>query len=362
VDRKLKNLFIWLGAALLVVALVVARFLTVAGAFTDVEPQPLAGCASQPLPGPAADMEVDRTSGSVYLSVLDRRALRENPLIVGTIQKLDLNQPGAQSAPATAGDPPGFRPQGLSLWLHAEGPRRLFVANRPLDANGSELQTVEVFEEQPDHLFHHLKTLSDPLFVRANDIAAVGPDQFYLSNDSGTRNFVTRAVETLFQPAWSSVVYYDGTHASLAVSDRSMVHGLTASADGLRLYMAEAGARQILIFDRDTDTGSLYWSSLIEVPGAPDKLDIGDDGALWAAVQPNTWARMRSLSSTSVAPSTIVMMASPVNGFSKVERVYANDGHEFSGATVGIAHGGRLILGSATESRLLICRAPASSG
>jgi arylesterase/paraoxonase len=361
-DGKLKRYLLGLGAVLLAAALVVVRFLTVSGAFAEIEPQPLAGCTSQPLPGPAADLEIDRATGIAYLSVLDRRSLGENALIVGSIQKLDLNQAGAQPMPATAGDPPGFRPQGLSLWLHTEGPRRLFVVNRPLDADEREQQTVEVFEEQSDGLFHHQKTLSDALFVHASDVAAVGPDQFYLSNDSGARNFVTRTVEVLFQTAWSNVVYYDGAHASVAVSDRSMATGLTASADGLRLYVAEAGARQILIFDRDPDTGSLYWSSLIEVPGAPERLDIAQDGALWVAVQPNTWARMRSLSSTSVAPTMILTMASPVNGFSKPQRIYVNDGSEFSGGTVSAAHRGRVILGSATESRLMICEVAAATG
>jgi len=361
-DGKLRRYLLGLGGALLVVALVVVRFLTVSGAFTAIEPQPLAGCTSQPLPGPAADLEIDRTAGIAYLSVLDRRSLDDNALIVGTIQKLDLNQPGAQPMPATAGDPPGFRPQGLSLWLRAEGPRRLFVVNRPLDASGREQQTVEVFEQQSDGLFHHQKTLSDALFVHASDVAAVGPDQFYLSNDSGARNFLTRAVEVLFQLAWSNVIYYDGAHASVAVSDRSQANGVRASADGLRLYIAEAGARQILIFDRDPDTGSLYWSSLIEVPGAPERLDIAEDGALWAAIQPNTWARMRSLSSASVAPTMILTMASPVNGFSKAQRVYVNDGSEFSGGTASAAHRGRVILGSATESRLMTCPIPAAPG
>jgi arylesterase/paraoxonase len=282
-------------------------------------------------------------------------------LRTGTILRLDLHQPGSQPLPATAGDPPGFRPQGLSLWSHAPDPRRLFVVNRALDPEGAEQQSVEVFEEQPDGLFHHEKTVRDALFAHPNDLAAVGPDQFYLSNDSGAHYALTRAFEALFQLAWSDVIYYDGAHASIAASGRASAAGVTVSADGLRLYLAETSARQIVIFDRDTESGSLYWSGLIELAGAPEKLDIGADGSLWAAVQPNSWAAMRDLSGAGPAPTMILRMPPPVNGFLKPQSVYVNDGGEFSAGSLGTAYGERLYVGSTTEKKLLICPLPAAN-
>jgi len=356
---NLMRLSLVLGAALLVAALGALQYLSARDAFARIQPRAIAGCMAQPLSGSAEDLAIDRATGLAYLSVLDRRAARDEPLRTGTIMKLDLNQPGAQPLPATVGDPPGFRPQGLSLWSHAPDPLRLFVANRPLDAEGREEQTIEVFEEQPDGRLHYQKTVRDALFVHPSDLAAVGPDQFYLSNDSGAHNALARAVEALFQLGWSDVVYYDGAHASVAVSERKSGAGVTVSPDGLRLYFAEADARQVLIFDRDTETGSLFWSGLIELAGAPDKLDIGADGSLWAAVQPNRWAAMRNLSSASPAPTMILRMPAPVNGFVKPQPVYVNGGGEFSAGSVGTAYAGRLFIGSVTEKKLLICPLPA---
>ena len=359
--ENLKRISMCGGAVLAVAALVMLRLLTASGAFAGVRPQPLANCNSTALTGPVADIEVDRASGVAYLAVFDGAAAREDPLLNGTILKLDLNRPDAQPVAAIADAPRSFRPQGLSLWIHADDPARLFVVSRPLDNHSDELETVEIFEQQADGLFHHLKSVTDPLFVHPDDVAAVGAEQFYLTNDRGAGNFLARAVEAVVRPGWSNVLYYDGAHASIAVSDRVFATGITVSADGLRLYLAEAGARELLIFDRDTLTGSLYWSSLIEVAGAPGKLDIAEDGALWAAVQPNTWALNRSIGSARVAPTVILRFKAPVNGFTKAESVYADDGHGFSGGMAAVAHHGRLFVGSVTEKRLFSCPVPARS-
>jgi arylesterase/paraoxonase len=358
---NLKRVLIVLGAALVIAALIAVRFLSATGAFRTIQYRAVAACAAEPLPGSAEDMEIDHATGIAYLSVLDRRAAVNDPLLTGTILKVDLNQLSLHPVPATADDPPGFRPQGLSLWSHANQPRRLFVVSHPLDFNGRDEQTVEVFEERTDGLFHHEKTVRDALFLHPSDLAAVGPDQFYVANDSGAHNVLTRAFELLFQLGWSDVVYYDGSHASVAASGRSLASGVMVSGDGLRLYLAESGAQQLLIFDRDTETGSLYWSGLIELPGGPANLDIAEDGSLWVAVHPNLWALMRNMSAGTPAPTMILRMAAPVTGFVKPQPIYVNSGAEFSAGSVGAAYRGRLFIGSVTERKLLVCPLPAAA-
>jgi arylesterase/paraoxonase len=353
--KILKPVFIGLAVLIVVVAAVALRFLNVTGGFNTLNYRSIASCNALALPGAAEDIQVDHASGIAYLSVFDRRTALHDSQIVGTILKLDLNQPNAAPQPATAGDPPGFRPHGLSLWAHADEPKRLFVVNHPLDAAGHEQQTVEIFEQQADQLFHHVKTVSDALFVHPNDLAAVGPEQFYAANDSGAHNGFTRMIEFLFQPGWSTVVYYDGTKAAIAVSGRAMANGVMASADGLKLYLAETAGRQVLIFDRDTQTGSLYWSGLIEVPGGPDNLDLAEDGSLWVAAHPNTWAVMQHVRSGKPAPTMILRLASPVGGFTKPESVYVNDGTQISVGSVGASYRGRLLIGSFMDKQLLTC-------
>jgi arylesterase / paraoxonase len=235
------------------------------------------------------------------------------------------------------------------------------VVNHALGADGSEVETVEVFEQQSDQLFHHQRTVRDVLFVHPNDLAAVGPDQFYLANDSGAHHGFTRALEFLLQLGWSNLVYYDGTHVSVSVADRASVNGVAASADGLKLFVAETAARQVLIFDRDTETGTLYWSGLIELPGAPDNLDLAEDGSLWVAAHPNIWAVMRNASAGTPAASMILKLAAPVNGFAKPQPIYVNDGTEISVGSVGVEFRGRLVIGSFTDRKLLVCPLPAPS-
>lgn len=353
--RILKRALVGLGVVFAVVGMVVLHFLYVTGAFDTLKDLPIAGCSARALPGAAEDIEVDHSSGVAYLSVLDRRAMLHDKHVVGTILKLDLNRPDADLKPATAEDPPGFRPHGVSLWAHGDGPRRLFVVNHPLDAAGREQQTVEIFEEHADQLFHHLKTLRDALFLHPNDIAAVSAEHFYVANDTGAHNAFTRMIEFLFQPGWSTVVYFDGTQGAVAVDGRALANGVTASADGLKLYVAETAERQVLIFDRDPETGALYWSGLIAVPGGPDNLDLAEDGSLWVAAHPDTWAVMRHIAKSKPAPTMILRLAAPVNGFTKPEPVYVNDGTQISVGSVGASFRGRLLIGSFTDRYLLNC-------
>ncbi len=353
--KLLKRVCIGLAVLGLVAAIVALRFLDVTGAFDTINYRPIASCSALTLTGGAEDIEVDQLSGIAYLSVFDRRAGMQDTHVVGTILKLDLNQPNAALQPATAGDPPGFRPHGVSLWAQGEGPQRLLVVNHPLDALGEEQQTVEVFEQQTDQLFHHVKTVRDALFVHPNDLAAVGPDQFYVGNDTGAHNAFTRMIEFLFQSGWSTVVYYDGTKGAIAVAGRAMANGVTASADGLKLYLAETAGRQLLIFDRDTETGALYWSGLIELPGGPDNLDLAEDGSLWVAVHPNSFALMQYILKEKPAPTMILRLASPVSGFAKPEPVYVNDGTQVSAGSVGARFRDKLLIGSFMDRKLLTC-------
>jgi arylesterase/paraoxonase len=353
--RILKRTFIGLAVLAVVAGIVALHLLDVTGAFDTINYRPIAGCNALALSGAAEDIEVDHSSGIAYLSVFDRRAAMTDNKVVGTVLKLDLSQPNGLLKPATAEDPPGFRPHGISLWAHGDGPARLFVVNHPLDASGLERQTVEIFEQRADQLFHHVKTVRDALFLHPNDVAAVGPEQFYVANDTGAHNTFTRLIEFLFQSGWSDVVYYDGTKAAIAVAGRAMANGVTASADGLKLYVAETAGRQLLIFDRDTETGALYWSGLIELPGGPDNLDLAEDGSLWIAAHPNTWALIQHIAKGKPAPTMILRLASPVTGFTKPEPVYVNDGTQISVGSVGASFRGRLLIGSFMDKKLLTC-------
>jgi hypothetical protein len=57
----------------------------------------------------------------------------------------------------------------------------------------------------------------------------------------------------------------------------------------------------------------------------------------------------------------ILKMAAPVNGFVKPQPIYVNDGREFSAGSIATVHGGRLMIGSITEKRLLVCPLPATA-
>ena len=48
--------------------------------------------------------------------------------------------------------------------------------------SAGQFKTIEIFLLQDDQLVHQ-KTVSDPALVSPNDLVAVGPEQFYVTND-----------------------------------------------------------------------------------------------------------------------------------------------------------------------------------
>ena len=72
------------------------------------------------------------------------------------------------------------------------------------------------------------------LHFSINDIVAVGPDQFYVTNIFHHKDFGTmRAVfDTVLMLKWAdSVVYHDGQQARMVVNDLFMANGIQRSVD-----------------------------------------------------------------------------------------------------------------------------------
>ena len=110
----------------------------------------------------------------------------------------------------------------------------------------------------------------------------------------------------------------------------------------------------------ETRAGVLTWpdGNQLPVPGGPDNILPDDAGGLTVAVHPNL-ARLFVMRQGMVqrAPSRIVRIAADGGP----PEILFDDptGEVFSGATVGLLAGGRLLAGSATDSGLLLCEARA---
>ena len=63
--------------------------------------------------------------------------------------------------------------------------------------SAGQFKTIEKFLLQDDQLVHQ-KTVADPALVSPNDLAAVGPEQFYVTNDHRYQGGFKRFVEEIY--------------------------------------------------------------------------------------------------------------------------------------------------------------------
>jgi len=370
-----RSAFIFL-IVLALLAVLAFDILIKAGAFVRIEPHFAGTCEPLPLPGSAEDIQIDRAAGIAYLSVLDRRALLEGKDVSGTILRLATLASGViveytdlQGAPAVTevnfgsldvvsavtNVPQDFRPHGLSLYSPQDAPQRLFAINHPAGMP----HTVEIFERGADGLFAHLETIHSPLLVDPNAIVAVGPRQFYVANFSGAPPGIERFIEIFFRRALAEIVYFDGDAMRAVDEPIALGTGIAASADGGRVYVSEANAQRLRVYSRDTETGDLTLVEYVDIRSAGNNLNVAEDGSIWVAAHPKPYMLMKHLQDpTNRAPTQILRVAADPQTENRISEIYVNAGDEISAGSVAAVLGKRLLIGSISEHRILVCQLP----
>lgn len=236
------------------------------------------------------DIVIDTESGIAYISSADlRTCIKQRP--DGVIYALDLNNLQLKLKDLTCellseGVLREFSPHGIALYKGAQGKNRLFVINH----KNKEENTVEIFDVQGFHLTHHctIELPRDTLF-RANDLAPVGPDQFYVSNWLGSKSGFGQFFESLFNLPKSYVVFVEGRCDSeeeqpanhLIAADRlKYANGVGVSADGKTLYVATSIGRTLYLYDIQPDRRLTNRRDL-RIGPMLDNIDIDEDGAIW---------------------------------------------------------------------------------
>ena len=215
--------------------------------------------------------------------------------------------------------------------------------------------SVEIFAVSEDGL-RHLDTIANLLFRSPNDIAAVGPRQFYLTNDQGYLDGLGMRLERFFGLANSDVVYFDGQVASVVLSELAFANGIQFDARTNRVLIAETRADSLRIYRRTSADGSLSLDRAVEVGRGPDNIDIDEQGHIWIATHPNMVRLLAHASSPqALSPSRVVRLEADGTG---LEDVYVGSGEELSAASIAAVYNGEMLLGAVFESKLLRCRLP----
>ena len=339
---------------ILLVASVLFSFLVRGGAFretSDISPGDCEAIAL--LHGSAEDIEIDRTNGIALLSALDRRGLVQGKNPSGKILQIDLLNIDTPPVSALRGEPEGFRPHGISLFIREDDSQILFVINH---AGGIE-ERIEIFEKlDGDQLFNHVETLADPLITHPNDIVAIASRKFYIANDSGATNGIERASEMMLGIGLSPLVYYDGSEFSVEVSDLRSSGGINANTTEKLLFVGETMGKAIRVYDLADDGSLSKLRNTIELESSVDNIDLDSNGDIWIANHTNILAFIRHVTGEGFpAPSQVQRISSKNNEFATIQTIFENDGNLFSASSVGARYRNLLLVGSITEPKVLIC-------
>ena len=125
------------------------------------------------------------------------------------------------------------------------------------------------------------------------------------------------------------------------------------SADNSILYIAETGGNQIRVMQRNAD-GSVTDIQNIDLGAAPDNIDVAADGSLWVGTHPNVVALAMHFIMGVDSP-TQILRVDVSDDEPKIEEIYINDGSQISAGSGGATLGNKLLIGSITAKKLLLC-------
>jgi arylesterase/paraoxonase len=330
------------------------RALIMGGVFTEVKPVPLECRTLAGVTG-AEDIAIDRKSGLVFLSATDRRPpYPDKPMFKDGTYALALDHPKAGFV-RLAGTPKDFHPHGISLFRAADGSLTLMAVNHispkrhaidvfEVKIAGDKISLSEVGDIQSDKL-------NSP-----NDVAAVGKEQFYVTNDHGSRTDLGKTLENYLMLPRADVLYFDGAVFKDVAANLVFANGIALSNDGNRLYVAETTAHRVQTFGRDLFSGKLTQENTFQLPSGPDNIDVDEKGDLWIAAHPKLFGVVAYMSDPSKpSPSEIYHVAVKDGIPQSADRVYADLGAQIGAASVGATARGHLFIGSIFDPKILDC-------
>ena len=321
-----------------------------AGQFKTIEPHFTGQCTQVRGVIGAEDITVHPKTGVAFISACDRRAVVAGQPGKGAIYAYDLNLNKPRLVNLTPDASEDFQPHGISLFTGDDGNDTLCVINHEAGKH-----QIEIYDLKNEKLVHR-KTVSDPMLVSPNDLVAVGPERFYVSNDHRFVSGFKRILEDYVRLSLSNVVYYDGSQFKEAASGFAYANGINVSADGKILYLCATTKRTLYIFDREPATGKLSRRKKIKLDTGLDNIEMDKDGGLWIGAHPQLLRFVdHSKDPSARSPSQILHLTPRSDGSYDIEEVYLNAGDEISGASVAAVQNNRLLIGSVFEAKFLDC-------
>lgn len=342
-------------SALVLFAGATAAYLTLDGfnEFSQIEKKPLPGACTPVtgVPGPA-DVQIDPARKRAFISSFDRSGAATAER--GAIFAFDIDDPLDASAwtDRTRGVPERFEPHGIYFYTDGVA-ARLFVVNAATRA-------IEIYDVAEDGGLSHIRSVTERRLTSPNDIVAVGPDSFYVTNDSQPgRDSLLGRLYFLLRAGAGSVLLHDGQSWRVAADGLKFANGIAINPAGDRVYVAESAGGDVRLFKRDVETGALADAGAVSVDAAPDNINVDRSGAVWIAAHPRPLSLPGYFRASGGKSPSLVLRLDEIDGSaSRPVHVYADDGGEISASSAAARFGETLIIGALLDSKFLICKLP----
>lgn len=324
--------------------------------FARIHPQGTEGCRLVQAPGllGAEDMEFDAASRTLWIVAANRRLFPNHRPRQGQVFRYQPDVDAAPQPVPVVGLPTDFRPHGMGLWRDGSG-LRLFTVQ-----HGDAAESVEIFAVEPSGgggvQLRHLRSVLSPSLISINDVAPVGPESFYASNDHGGRPPFHFLIEDFLFLSRSSIAYFDGTSGRIVYRGLRYANGITADRGGRLLIVGETTGQRITVFARQPD-GGLERRSSLAVGTAVDNFAQDESGAYYTAAHPATLQFLKHAKDERVPSASQVLrfVVTPEGQVTELSTRLMEDGRQLSASSVAVAFDRHLVVGPVFQPGILLC-------
>lgn len=308
------------------------------------------GCRQIPGFSGPEDFAVDTATGAIFVASL---APVTAPVMVteeegaGPSGGVYRFRPGQPPVRLEIEGGPVVRGHGLGLWVDPSGERRLFLVDH---AEAGE--RVVIARVEGSRLVH-VRTVESPLFISLNDVAPVGLERFYVTNDHHHPRGPWQRVEDFTFQRRSNLIYFDGQEGKEVLDGLGFGNGV--SFDGERLYVAESTTHRVQVL-RPTAQGTVEVEAKLALGPGYDNLTILGPGHFLAASHPSAFLFLRHAADRKKpAPTRILEVELDGTRIARTTELLEDDGRLYSAGSVAARLGDRLYVGSVFARSILDC-------
>jgi hypothetical protein len=251
-----------------------------------------------------------------------------------------------------------FHPFGISLFRAPDGSLTLMAVNRPANGNPA----VDIFDVSDAATakiaLHERESIAGDLLVSPGGLVAVDKARFYATNEHTSAAGVWRMLERTLMLPRANVVYFDGADFRVVADGLRSAAGISESADGAHVYVAETMGREIRTFARNVFSGDLSPVSVLPIASGLGNIEISANGSLLVAGEPKLIdVLVYRRDPAKPAASQVFSVSVDARGIPLAAKLVYS-GTEIGAADVGLPVRDRLLIGSGLDTKILSCALP----